>query len=67
MGDRSWSLKACEHALGTELSGTLEPARLIPKLVWLFLALQRLSRLSKRERKKIPEELSLWGPQKNPV
>lgn len=29
MGDRSWSLQACEQALGTELSGTLEPARLI--------------------------------------
>lgn len=67
MGDRSWSLKACEHALGTELCGTLEPARLIPKPVWLFLALWRLSGLNKRRLKKIPEEWSLWGPQKKPV
>lgn len=31
------SLQACELTLGTELWGTLEPAGLIPKPVWLSL------------------------------
>lgn len=59
MVGRSYSPKACEHTLETELWETLEPARLIPKPVWLFLAMWRLSWLSKRGPKEILDELGL--------